>query len=251
MKNVSNFYNKKGWKSKNNITIDSDLFEDNRCVAKDYVSKCRLKILNHIPKKGKNFLDFASGPIQYSEYLKYSNNYKFRYCVDFSKEAISIAKKKLKKKGKYFANDFMKIKFKENFFDCSLSMHTIYHMHKDKQEKAVRKLLRITKPNKPVIIIYSNPYPLIKSIYSFFNRKKKKKFIYFYCHPIKWWKRFETISNIEFYCWRSFSSQHQKILFPDNLIGKIMLKLLYYLENKFTNFFSKKFQYQIIVLKKK
>jgi len=83
MKNVSNFYNKKGWKSKNNITLDSNLFEDNRVVAKNYVKKCRLKIMNYIPKKGKNFLDFASGPIQYKEYLKYSNNFKYRHCVDF------------------------------------------------------------------------------------------------------------------------------------------------------------------------
>ena len=37
MKNVSNFYNKKGWKSKNNVTLDSDLFEDNRSIAKDYI----------------------------------------------------------------------------------------------------------------------------------------------------------------------------------------------------------------------
>ena len=43
MKNVSNFYNKKGWKSKNNITLDSELFEDNRDIAKDYIKKCRLK----------------------------------------------------------------------------------------------------------------------------------------------------------------------------------------------------------------
>ena len=92
MKNVSNFYNKKGWKSKNNVTLDSDLFEDNRSIARDYVKKCRLKIINYIPKKGKIFR-FASGPIQYKEYLQYSKNFKYRHCVDFSKEAIKMQKK--------------------------------------------------------------------------------------------------------------------------------------------------------------
>ena len=212
MKNVSNFYNKKGWKSKNNVTLDSDLFEDNRSIARDYVKKCRLKIINYIPKKGVNFLDFASGPIQYEEYIKYSKNFKLRYCVDFSKDAIKIAKKKLKKRGKYFNKDFMKINFKENFFDCTLSMHTIYHINKNLQEKVVRKLLKITKKNKPVIIVYSNPNPLIKKIYSIFIKTKKNKSLYFYCHPLEWWKRFENVSNVEFYCWRSFSSKHQKII---------------------------------------
>tara|TARA_B100000674_G_C37897504_1_gene942072 strand:- start:814 stop:1569 length:756 start_codon:yes stop_codon:yes gene_type:complete len=251
MKNVSNFYNKKGWKSKNNITLDSKLFEDNRSSAKEYIKKCRLKIIHHIPKKGENFLDFASGPIQYKEYLKYSNNFKVRHCVDFSREALNIAKKKLKKRGKYYVNDFLKVKFKENYFDCSLSMHTIYHIDKNLQEKTVRKLLKITKPNKPVIIVYSNPNPLIKKIYSIFIKSKKNKTLYFYCHPIKWWKRFQDISKVEFYCWRSFSSQHQKMIFPNNFIGAMMFKILFYLENKFINFFYKNFQYPIIILKKK
>ena len=88
MKNVSNFYNKKGWKSKNNITLDSELFEDNRDIAKDYIKKCRLKIINYIPKKGINFLDFASGPIQYKEYLKYSENFNVRKCSEISKHVI-------------------------------------------------------------------------------------------------------------------------------------------------------------------
>ena len=59
MKNVSKFYNKKGWNSNDQITLDSKLFEDNRKVAENYVRKCRLKILDHVPKRGKNFLDFA------------------------------------------------------------------------------------------------------------------------------------------------------------------------------------------------
>lgn len=251
MKNVSNFYNKKGWKSKNNITLDSNLFEDNRAVANNYVKKCRLKILNYIPRKGKNFLDFASGPIQYEEYLKYSYNFKYRHCVDFSKAAIKIAKRKIKKRGKYYNKDFMQIKFKENFFDCSLSMHTIYHINKNLQEKAVRKLLKITKPNKPVIIIYSNPSPLIKKIYSIFTKPKINKSLYFYCHPLEWWQRFEDVSKVDFYCWRSFSSQHQKIIFPNNFVGSIMFKTIFYLENKFINFFSRNFQYPLIVLKKR
>ena len=251
MKNVKNFYNKKGWKSKNNLSLDSYLFEDNRVVAQNYIKNCRLKILDHIPKKGRNFLDFASGPIQYKEYLKYSSNFKYRHCVDFSEDAIKKAKLKIKKKGKFYNKDFMKIKFKEDYFDCTLSMHTIYHIHKNLQEKTIKKLLKITKRNKPVIIIYSNPNPLIKKIYSVFVKPKTNKSLYFYCHPLNWWKRFENISKIDFYCWRSFSSQHQKIIFPDNFIGAIMFKVFFYLENKFVNFFSRNFQYPMIILRKK
>ena len=119
MKSIKQFYNHEGWKNISNRTTDANLFEDLRPVAKKYVSKCRLRVLNEIPQKGgKNFLDFASGPIQYKEYLKYSKKYKYRHCVDFSEDAIKIAKKKLKKHGKYYCDDFNKIRFKKDFFDC-------------------------------------------------------------------------------------------------------------------------------------
>ena len=73
----------------------------------------------------------------------------------------------------------MKINFKKNYFDCSISLHTIYHINKNKQ-KSCKKLIDITKKNKPVIIVYSNPNTLInkfKNLINFKNSKKKFTFI--------------------------------------------------------------------------
>ena len=103
------------------------------------------KINYHIPRKGIHLLDFVSGPIQHKEYLSYSKNFKLRHCVDFSKKAIKQAKSKLGSKGKYYSNDFLNIKFKNNFFDCIISLHTIYHIPKYYQAKVVRKLIAISK----------------------------------------------------------------------------------------------------------
>ena len=61
----------------------NDIIKSLRINSKDYVSKCRKRILKFIPKEGKNILDFASGPIQYKEYLLYSKNFKFRSHCNF------------------------------------------------------------------------------------------------------------------------------------------------------------------------
>ena len=142
---VFRFYNKYGWKKNNNFSNDAKLFEDLRKNSEEYVKNCRLRIKKFIPVKGVNLLDFASGPIQYKEYLEYSKNFNKRHCVDFSKEAIKQAKKKLGRKGKYYCDDFLKIKFNKDYFDCSLSIHTLYHIKKQDQKKVVNKLLKITK----------------------------------------------------------------------------------------------------------
>jgi 2-polyprenyl-3-methyl-5-hydroxy-6-metoxy-1,4-benzoquinol methylase len=249
---IQKFYNTFGWKKNKNNFEDAHLFEDLRFNSREYVSNCRKRLLKYIPKSGLNILDFASGPIQYKEYLAYSKNFKFRHCVDFSKDAIRIAKKKIGKKGKFYCNDFFKIKFKKNSFDCIVSLHTIYHIKKTQQKKAVEKLLSISKKNTPIIIIYSNPNTILSKIKNLFtNRKNIKKNIYFFCHPISWWYQFKDDAKIEFYPWRSFSSDHQKIIFPDNFISKFSFKILFFLEQKFDKFFINNFQYYTVVLKKK
>ena len=250
---VKKFYDTTGWKKQSKNFIDAEIFEDLRNCAKDYVKNCRLRILRHIPKKGENILDFASGPIQYEEYLRYSENYKYRYCIDFSSDAIEQAKEKLKNHGKYLCDDFMNIDFDKNFFDCSLCIHTLYHIEKNIQKNTVEKLINITKSKKPVIILYSNSDNLISK----FKRKLrlnspnyKNPNIYFYCHELNWWNQFKKFGDVKIYPWRSFASQHQKILFPNNLIGKILFKLLFFLEDYFPNFFVKNFQYYFVVINK-
>ena len=59
---------------------------------------------------------------------------------------------------------FFKINFKKNYFDCILSMHTIYHINKNKQAEAIKKLIRLAKKDKPIIIVYSNPNSLISKL---------------------------------------------------------------------------------------
>jgi len=261
---VSEFYNTVGWETEDKITEDARRFEDLRENSKEYIGKCRLRVLRHIPENGENILDMASGPIQYKEYLEYSKNFKKRYCIDLSSGALEIARKKIGDHGVFLHGSFFDIPLEENFFDCTVSLHTIYHINKEKQEEAVRKLLYVTKTGKKVIIVYSNPntfltslpFRLIKKMRKLNKSQNKKKqeeemALYFYRHSNEWWKRFGDIADVNIFPWRSFSSDVQKKLIPDNKLGKKMLAVLFNLEERFPVFFVKHFQYPMIVLSKR
>jgi ubiquinone/menaquinone biosynthesis C-methylase UbiE len=262
---VSKFYNAVGWETEGEITEDAKLFEDLRECAREYVSKCRLRVLRHIPDNGENILDMASGPIQYKEYLEYSRSYKKRYCVDLSSKAIDDAKKKIGDHGVFLCGSFLDIYLEEDFFDCTISLHTIYHIDKDKQEEAVRKLIKVTKPGKPIIIVYSNPHTIIRCLelpLRLFRRiekllrkpekgNEKRPGLYFFAHPIGWWHRFRDVADIQIVPWRSFGSNHQKALIPNNKVGKKMFDILFNMEEQFPNIFVKYFQYPLIILRKK
>jgi len=254
---VSEFYNTVGWETEGNITEDARQWEDLREFSQEYISKCRLRLLKYIPESGGNILDMASGPIQYPEYLEYSKNFNKRYCVDLSDAALESAKLKIGEHGVFLHGSFFDISLDEDFFDCSISLHTIYHMAKDRQEEAVRKLLYVTKVGKPVIILYSNPnafFPrLIRRIRVLSGKsvQEEDNNLYFYQHPNEWWFRFCDISDVEVLPWRPFSAKHQQALIPNNKLGKLMLRVLFSLETRFLSFFSKHFTYTMIILTKK
>lgn len=258
---VSKFYNTVGWETEGGITEDAKIWEDLREHAREYVSKCRRRVLSHIPEHGENFLDMASGPIQYPEYLEYSKNFRKRYCVDLSSGALEAAKNKIGDHGVFLHGSLFDVELENDFFDCTVCLHAIYHMDKDKQETAVRKLIKVTKPGKPVIIVYSNPNTIISTIrssLSFFSSKKTVNMAkeedgngYFYQYPIEWWDRFNDVASLEVLPWRSLGLKAQKALVPNNKIGSMIFGFLFKLEQKFPNFFVKHFLYSMIIITKK
>ena len=124
--------------------------------------------------------------------------------------------------------------FEENFFDCTVSVHTIYHIDKDIQESAVRKLLAVTKRRAPVIIVYSNPDTLIgrmawlkHDLKCLLNSRGKMGRIE---------DKFRDIADMQILPWRSLASHHQKKLIPDNRLGRKILAALIPLEDRFPEF---------------
>jgi hypothetical protein len=123
--------------------------------------------------------------------------------------------------------------------------------------------LYVTKPGKPVIIVYSNPNAWVSLFYGFLRKVKRalikpaKKMnqeddlsLYFHPHHIGWWNRFNDIASVKILPWRSFGSDTQKRLIPNNKLGKKMFNMLFNLEERFPDFFVKHFQYPMIILTK-
>jgi hypothetical protein len=271
---TNTFYNSIGWR-----TIAGD-WENLRRSASAYVSACRMRVARHIPPSGDSLLDMASGSIQYPEYLTFSHNYKKRYCVDLSLDALKNAENRIGTHGVYLHGDFLDMEMDRDFFDCSISLHTIYHIDKEYQEKAVRKLIDVTKSGHPVIVVYSNPNvapiipkvvrllsiltQIVRKLLPRMNARKESTsnspsaslepppcHPYYYVHPLEWWQQFSDAAAVDIYPWRSLTADLEKLAFPDNYIGQLMFAILFRLEELFPQFFVKNFHYPMIVLTKK
>jgi hypothetical protein len=218
-KRISLFYNTVGWETVDGVTEDARRWEDLRVHAAEYVSRCRLRVLRHIPDGGARFLDMGSGPIQYPEYLEFSRNFDERYCVDLSSGALEAARRKIGDHGVFLQGSFFDIPLEPDFFDCAVSLHTIYHIDRDLQEPAVRKLLEVTAPGRPVIIVYGNPGSLTSRLASSPLGRLLRRIarmprdpedqhgegaggFYFHLHPLTWWDRFSDVADVQVLPWR-------------------------------------------------
>jgi SAM-dependent methyltransferase len=257
-------------------------WDDNRECARSYSQRCRSRAFRHIPASGEYMLDVGCGPLQFDEYVDYSKNFKKRYCVELSARALEDAKAKIGDHGVFFHGSFFDFDLEDDFFDCSLSLLTIFNIHKDEQEAAVRKLIRVTKPGKPVVIVYINPNTIVTALASSWparlfkaiklplvranilrkNRKRPGKKpqkqaarrdsrLYFHRHPIEWWSRFSDVATVEILPWASLSPLTQKAAIPDSRLGTRMLDYLFALEDRYPNFFGRYSEYPLIVLTKK
>ena len=264
---LSKFYNNVGWEVVDPLegtTMDAVIYEDLRKNAKEYVINCRKRVQRHIPDQGEMFLDMGSGAIQFKEYVDYSANFKKRYCVDLSERGLAEAEKRIGDHGVFLCGNFLDIKLDNDFFDCSVSLHAIYHIEKERQEAVVRKLIAVTKPNHKIIIVYSNPksymyylklpYHGVKNIaltLHLLKKKEEKADLYYFVYPLKWWKQFSDVATVEILPWRSFRTSDQKRIIPDNKFGKRILDTLFRWEDKYPRFFVKFFEYPMIILTKK
>lgn len=153
---VMRFYDEIGWqRGKHGSFQDAEKFEDLRPVSREYIHRCHLRVNRYIERPGRFLLDVGSGPIQYDEYLTYSEGYDVRICADVSFLALKEAKVKLGDRGAYVQCDITQLPFKRESVDGFVCLHTIYHVHASRQALAFQELERLLVPGRTGVVVYT------------------------------------------------------------------------------------------------
>lgn len=272
-KRVFDYYNEVNYKIKDSLNIyeDSPKWVDFREISSAYIKRSFSRSSIFFPENGKYLLDIASGPIGLTEYMKLSEGYEYRVCVDISINALIQAKKNIEKagqKGIFICGDICNIPIQSNVCDTVLSQHTLYHIPKNDQFSAVNELYRVAKKNAKIVIIYSLFYHSwfmnlslnVVQLYRIFRHfagklyvriKKSKPRLYFYPHSPRWFRKsFRFSDNIEFYCWRSTNKYFLDLYIHRWFFGKRILKWLGKMEEKHSKFMSTFGEYPAIVITK-
>ncbi len=287
---VRKFYDQIGWQTESDGFYQNARYEDLRPISADYIYKCHMRINRHLIRPGQFLLDAGSGPIQYPAYLTYSEGYTYRLCVDISFLAMKEARKRLGSKGLYVVADVANMPFRSGTIDGLVSLHTLHHLPLSEQRKAYdefdrllahgkagvivngwtesrlmkrlhwlqqimesigAKILRMRRKNAPNSNAVSSQSMPIDAITEKIKPKNKKPTGTFIEKlNAKWIRRELAENNIQIFVWRSVSVRFLRAVIHKRLAGKLLLSILYWLEEKYPTYFGVNGQYPMIVFNK-
>lgn len=267
---VFRYYNEVNYalKEQKNIYGDSAKWVDFRPVAKEYIEHSLSKTREYTEQSGKYYLDIASGPIGYPQYMSLSDGFDHRVCIDISFNALLQARANYGENGIYICGDITAIPLKRSVMDTTISQHTVYHIPRDLQETAIRELVRVTKAGNKVAIVYCWFYHswfmnialgpvqwyrifrhLAGKIYA--RMKPERARLYFYAHDPNWFKRFLDIGDVDAFAWRSVNKYFLDMYIHSSLGGKAILRKIQNWETKKPRLMGQLGEYCVIQIIKK
>ena len=266
---VREFYDQIGWSQVGDGLYQNARYEDLRPVSREYIHKCHMRVKRHLAPSGDILLDAGSGPVQWPEYLTYSEGYKYRLCADISITALKEARNRIGDKGLFVVADIANLPFKSEVFDSLVSMHAIHHLPLTEHKRAYLELTRVLKTGKSGAIINGWHNPLLMNMAEPFialgrfltgrPAKKKKDWsskedqsgTFVEKMTPRWLKNeLKDVVKFEIHPWRSLSPRFMRWFVRPQLGGKVFLQLLFWLEETFPHFFGENGQYPLIVIKK-
>lgn len=272
---VRSFYEELGWtRDADGHYEDARRWEDLRPVSAEYIRRCHLRLRQQLSPTGELLLDAASGPVQYAEYLSYSQAYKRRVCVDLSLAALKEAQKNLPQgHGLFVQANMLYMPFHDQVVDGFVSLHTVYHIHKDQQADVIKQLYRVLAPGRSGVIVYQweKSGGLMRSVFAPFNllrrvRGKLRRMLgrsasqpaapaaersfYRYFYSYNWFVQQGWPFSFSITSWRSVDLRFLRTFVWPWLGGRLLLRAIHAAENRWPQWMGRHGAYPAITIRK-
>jgi SAM-dependent methyltransferase len=266
---VREFYDEIGWRQDGEGLYQNARFEDMRPVSREYIHNCHLRVNRHIAARGQYLLDAGSGPLQWSEYLTYSEGYRFRVCADISITALRAARSVLGRRGLYVVADIANLPLRSDALDGIVSIHAVHHLPLAEHRRAYLEFQRVLRPGASAAVVNGWYRPMLMRVGDLLiqfgrilsGRALKRKRDWketedqqgtFVEKMTPAWLKKELAGTIEYqtYAWRSLSPRFMQWFIRPQTGGKTWLRVVFWLEDRFPHFFGRYGQYPLIVIQK-
>jgi len=264
---VRDFYDHYGWVVRGGVSGEHALFREFSQPYYSYHDGVAARTMDSFADLDGQLLLAGGGDLP-EIHLTVARKFSHTTCLDISKVAIDIARNKLENKGEFIVGSILEIPKPDASFDAVYCAHVIYHIDKGQQEKAVRELIRVTKPGGRIVVIYSNPDFLPKRIaaikgrlpllWKLRRRKQDKRSdagtrppLYFFAHPLSWWAQFDDECEVQMKPWDVMGNREEETLLINDMVASVGYRLCAWLESRYPDKAAHWWSYPLILLTKR
>jgi SAM-dependent methyltransferase len=261
------FYDHYGWITEAGLSGTDALFRSFSPAYYPYHQRVNARTLECFAGLNGRLLMAGGGDLP-ETHVVITKRFSETTCIDISRLAIDIARSKLADHGEFILGSILDIPKPADHFDAAYCAHVIYHIDREQQERAVRELVRVTRPGGRVVVIYINDDSIPARILQFKSRlpllwrlKRKKPIsrpditalppLYFFAHPLNWWSRFEDLCDVEIKPWDVMGNAEEEGIFVSDGLASLGYRMCAWFEDRYPATAARWWTYPLIVLTKK
>ena len=275
---VRDFYDSVGWQNVGEGLYQNARYEDLRPVSQDYIKRCRRRVRKSLPSSGRLLLDAGSGPIQYPEYLEYSDGFDRRVCLDISSKALAEARTRIGEHGMFVVGDIVNLPFADSAFDAVVSLHTVHHVPADLQVHTFNELYRVQHEGGKAVVVNTwgshsvlmrladqpmrltiflrkeiaklrgrgeRPKPITLS-----DQQSRSKTFTSHTSPSNLVRSLSHLPDLDVRVWRSVSTGFMRAFIDSRFFGRELLRFIYWSEEGAPHLIGRWGQYPMILFGK-
>lgn len=264
---VRAFYDTYGWVRKAAASGEDTLFRDFSPAYYPYHARVNARTIECFADLNGRLLIAGGGDLP-ETHIAIANKFPEVTCLDISRVAIDIARDKLGNRGEFVLGSILDIPKPEDHFDAVYCAHVIYHIDKDQQARAIRELIRVTRPGGRIVTIYSNPDSLPDRFARFKGKlpllwKLKRRNqnykpdaqspppLYFFSHPLSWWAQFADQCDIKIRPWDVMGNAQEEVILINDTIASLGYRFFSWFESHYPDKAARWWSYPLLVLTKK
>jgi ubiquinone/menaquinone biosynthesis C-methylase UbiE len=261
---VKTFYDSYGWVAGTDGQIGEDkTYRKFRPAYDAYTIGSQQRTAQYVMRNG-HLLIAGCGDMPAS-HVSIAQHFDQVTCIDISEAAIARARAALDRPVETILGSILTMDLPDNRFDSVFCAHVLYHINGDDQERAVRQMLRVTKPGGRVVLLYFNPRSPFRAVGGVVARVRAvtarlgrrpttdpdpAPALYFKAHPLTWWQRFTDVCHLSFQPWEVVSSRVERLLIWNDGVAALFYKLARLVETRAPALAARLWMFPIVILDK-
>lgn len=258
---VKTFYDEFGWQKDGTYSGEDNLFRAFPKAFREYARASGERTRNLFGARTGRLLVVGCGDMP-DMHVEIARQFSSVTCMDISEVALDISRRKLGDRGEYVLDSIVETASESEMFDAVFCAHVVYHIDAAQQERAVRQMIRLTRPGGRIVVVYANPRSpfaipgaLARGFKALVGKARASNAnaipeLYYHAHPLGWWKRFGSACRVGFVPYEVIGSRPARALLRGEAMASAFFRRALWLETKFPNLAVRLWQYPTVVLDK-